>query len=117
MPTKDKVKAQNDHKGKEARPFTIFYVNPQTPEEVHTDTIMALDNEEASAIAADQHKLSTILHVRGIGETGFITSPGKDEEEVEVVKNNLPCARFINGKFHSTTFSDDTLLESLFDQA
>ncbi len=115
MPSKDKVNIRSEQKGDEARPFTVFFVNPQTPEEVHTDTIMAQNSEEATALAAERHGSSTILHVRGIGETGFPSTGTSRSESAETGKDILPCARFINGKFHSTTFNDDPLLESLFD--
>ena len=99
----------------EARPFTVFFVNPQTPEEVHTDTIMATDCEDALAIAAEQYKANTILHVRGIGDDGFSGGVIKSASMHTHQQKHFPCARFINGKFHQATFSDDQLLETLLD--
>ena len=117
MPSKDEVKAQTERKHSEIRPFTIFYVRPERPEEVHTDTVMALNCENASKIASDRHRNNTILHIRGIGDTDFTTEADEQSETKDTCKSNLPCARFINGKFHSTTFSDDPLLESLLEKA
>ncbi|HJN25350.1 MAG TPA: hypothetical protein QGG18_06635 [Rhodospirillales bacterium] len=117
MPSKDKVKAQEERKKSDLRPFTVFYVDPQTPEEVHTDTIMASGCEDASAIASERHRSNTILHIRGIGDNDFTTGTEKQSEKGVVARGRFPCARFINGKFHSTTFNDDPLLESLFENA
>lgn len=116
MPSKDKVKAQLERKASDIRPFTVFYVNPQTPEEVHTDTIMALNCEDASAVAGERHKNNTILHIRGIGDSEFNTDSEECADDTGAHEKSFPCARFINGKFHSTTFSDDSLLESLSEQ-
>ena len=115
MPSKDKVKQPTNNMGEEARPFTVFYVNPQTPEEVHTDTIMAVDCEDALAIAAEQHKANTILHVRGIGDDDFSGGAINSANMHTHQQKNFPCARFINGKFHQATFTDDRLLETLLD--
>ena len=117
MPSKDKVKAQSERNNGETRPFTVFYVNPATPEEVHTDTIMAINCEDASALAGERHRANTILHIRGIGDNTFTTDGDHEDKKEGACTSHLPCARFINGKFHPTIFSDDTLLESLFDQA
>ena len=117
MPSKDKIKTDAEKSGENTRPFTIFYVNPDTPEEVHTGTIMAHDYVDASALAASRFVRSTILYVRGIGENGF--SANNDEDADESIKHNaspFPCARFIKGKFHSTTFNDEVILESMSDQ-
>ncbi len=117
MPSKDKdkIKQQSKRKGDEARPFTVFFVNPETPEEVHTDTIMARDCEDALIIAAERHRTNTILHVRGIGDSDFSNGGINAAGEPANRKNHFPCARFINGKFHQATFSDDRLLETLFE--
>mgnify|MGYP006995600574 CR=1 FL=1 len=108
MPSKDKGEQQSNQKAGEARPFTVFFVNPQTPEEVHTDTIMARDCEDALIIAAQRHRTNTILHVRGIDDNEL--SSARKPTDCE---KRFPCARFINGKFHPATFSDDQLLETL----
>lgn len=115
MPSKDKVNNQSDELGYETRPFTVFFVNPQTPEEVHTDTIMAKDCEDALHIATREHRTNTILHVRGIGAGDFFGDKISTAKGPVGTSNNFPCARFINGKFHQATFSDDRLLESLLD--
>lgn len=114
MPSKDPI---NKQQGNEARPFTIFYVNPETPEEVHTDTVMAHNCEEANTVATARYGMNCILHIRGIGDEDHApaqenTAPCSPEE-----KPHFPCARFINGEFHSTTFSDDSVLEDLSEQA
>jgi len=117
MPSKDKVKELAAPQANQARPFTIFYVNAETPEEVHTDTIMASDCEDAQAMAAAKHMTTSILHVRGIGDT----EPSRDKEAPASSRRaryeQFPCARFIKGKFHQATFTDDTILESLSDPA
>jgi|GEM_PF-1693055 len=117
MPSKDKVKELTGQQANEARPFTVFYVNPETPEEVHTVTIMAQDCEDAQAMAAAQHMTKSILHVRGIGDN----DPTCDEDSTAPVtrtsNEQFPCARFIKGKFLPATFTDDTILESLSDPA
>ncbi|NQU58552.1 MAG: hypothetical protein HQ513_15080 [Rhodospirillales bacterium] len=113
MPSKDKVEQQANKKGNEARPFTVFFVNPGSPEEVHTDTFMATDCEHASLIAAQRHRANTILHVRGIGDSEFSSAGTKAANASANSNNHFPCARFINGKFHQATFNDDQLLETL----
>jgi len=117
MPSKDKVNKQTGQWGDETRPFTVFFVNPETPEEVHTDTLMAVDCEDAFEIAAAQHGANRVLHIRGIGETGFTTAEQDGEANSEDCVNHYPCARFINGKFHRATFNDDPLLDSVLDQS
>ena len=52
-----------------SRPFTIFYVNSKIPKEILTDTIMAKSNEDAQAMATAKHVDSSILYVRGIGDS------------------------------------------------
>jgi hypothetical protein len=115
MPPKDKVKELTGPQANEARPFTVFYVNARTPEEVHTDTIMANNCEDAQALATTKHMTTSILHVRGIGDN----EPASNEEAPESIKSasydQFPCARFIKGKFRQATFTDDTILESLSD--
>jgi len=117
MPSKEKVKQLTGLQANEARPFTVFYVNPETPEEVHTDTIMAQDCEDAQAMAGAKHMTKSILHVRGIGDN----EPPCDDEAPAPVRRasneQFPCARFIKGKFLTATFTDDTILESLSDLA
>jgi hypothetical protein len=115
MPSKDKARQLTKNKGNEARPFTVFLVNPETPEEVHTDTIMARDCEHALVIAGQRHRSNTILHVRGIGEGEFFSTGINAAVEQTGPKSHFPCARFINGKFHQATFNDDQLLETLFE--
>lgn len=115
MPSKDKARERSDHRGSEARPFTVFFVNPETPEEVHTDTIMARDCEDATLIAAQRHRSNTILHVRGIGDSDFFNTGINAAAGPMDRKSHFPCARFINGKFRQTTSSDDRILETLFE--
>ncbi len=114
MPSKDPI---NKKKGVETRPYTVFYVNPETPEEVHTDTIMAQDCEDASTLAAKRHGIKNILHVRGIGETDFTITDNKESQKAKSGNNHFPCARFINGEFLQATFSDDPFLDNLSDQS
>ena len=117
MPSKEKVKQLTGPQANEARPFTVFYVNAKTPEEVHTDTIMAQNREDAQAMAAAKHKTTSILFVRGIGDK----EPSRDKEAPAHIRRvsyeQFPCARFIKGKFLQATFTDDTILESLSDPA
>jgi hypothetical protein len=117
MPSKDKVKELTGPQANEARPFTVFYVSAKTPKEVHTDTIMANNSEDALAMAATKHMTTSILHVRGIGDN----KPSSNEEALASIRRasyeQFPCARFIKGKFRQATFTDDTILESLSDPA
>ena len=117
MPSKDKVKELTGPQANEARPFTVFYVIAKTPEEVHTDTIMARDCEDAQAIAAAKHMTTSILHVRGIGDTEPSCSQEAEASARRASYDQFPCARFIKGKFLQATFTDDTILESLSDPA
>jgi len=118
MPSKDKVKEQSRQTALQARPFTVFFVSPETPEEVHAETIMATGCEDALEKAAGRHGNNTVLHVRGIGDNGF-TTVCEDEAQKAATgnkcQNHFPGARFINGKFHQVTISDERLLESLSD--
>jgi hypothetical protein len=117
MPSKDKAKKLTGTQANEARPFTVFYVDAKTPKEVHTDTIMAQDREDAQAMACAKHMTTSILHVRGIGDN----EPTCNEEGPASVRGasyeQFPCARFIKGKFLEATFTDDKILESLSDPA
>jgi hypothetical protein len=113
MPSK--AKQRTNSLINKARPFTVFFVDPLTPEEVHTDTIMARDCENALAIAAEQQTENTILHIRSIGDDGVSNGTIQTASLQPHQQKSFPCARFINGKFHQTTFSDDRLLESLLD--
>jgi len=115
MPSKDKGKRQSSEQGSEARPFMVFYVNRDTPEEVHTDTIMAHDCENALTIAGKRHRADIILYVRGIGDTERSNAQTNAVDTAQPCKNRFPCARFINGEFRQATPSDDQLLESLFE--
>lgn len=110
MPSKDPV---NKQRGEDSRPYTVFFVNPETPEEVHTDTVMAHSCEDASAIATARYGIGNTLHIRGIGEEA--SEPDMTASHKPAEKQHYPCARFINGKFMSATFSDDRLLEKLVD--
>lgn len=109
MPSKEQVTKETTNSEAEKRPFTVFYVKPETPEEVHTETIMARNHEEASSLSSSRHEMNTILHVRGIGERPLFKSA---DTPSRTVKRNFPCARFIHGKFLQTTFSDEILLDS-----
>ena len=117
MPSKDKVKKRVGPQANEARPFTVFFVNAETPKEVHTDTIMAWDCEDAQAIAAAKYMTTSVLHVRGIGDTDPSCYQAAPVPAKRARYEQYPCARFIKGKFLQATFTDDTILESLSDPA
>ena len=68
MPSKKQLRELSSKKKDEFRPFTIFFVDPDSPEEVQTDTIMAMDYEDAKHTATEKHPSKSILHVRGIGD-------------------------------------------------
>ena len=81
-----------------SRPFTIFYVNSKIPKEILTDTIMAKSNEDAQAMATAKHVDSSILYVRGIGDS----EPADIKKRALPVRSpsyeQFPCARFIKGE-------------------
>jgi len=110
-------KKERGNTGKsERRPFSVFHVKRQSPEEIHLETIMAPDIESARKIAIDSLSNSTVLHVRGIGETSFLrecndTSPLSPP----TLSGPLPGARFIKGEFHATSEKDEKILDSLAD--
>ena len=109
------MKELSSKKKDAVRPFTVFFVNPDSLEEVQTDTIMALDYEDAKHLAAEKHPSKSILHARGIGDR--ITN-NNNNISVYMNKSNsekFPGARFIKGEFLPTTFSDDNILETLSD--
>ncbi len=101
MPTKESVNNVTHSDTGHMRPYTVFYVNPETPEEVHTDMVMAHDREDATRISSHRHKTDVVLHVRGIGDNTAQAEPA-----------HYPCARFINGEFRRATFSDEPFLDS-----
>jgi hypothetical protein len=117
MPSKDKIKKLNDPKINTTRPFVIFYVNAKAPKEVLTDTIMARNCGDAQDIAAIKHMTTSILYVRGIGDSEPNCNKRAPNSVREPNYTQFPCARFIKGKFLQATFTDDTILESLSDQA
>ena len=117
MSSLKEIKKKKVSHQKVKRPFTIFFVNAKTPKEILTDTIMAVNYEDAQVIAATKHMNASILYVRGIGdnERGSIKKASSIFEGPDY--EQFPGARFINGKFLQATFADDHILESLSDTA
>ena len=115
MPSLNKIKKPKGSQQAMTRPFTIFYVNAKTPKEVLTDTIMAQNCKEAQALAATKHMTTSILYVRGIGDT----VPPCNNRKLSTAKRlnyaHFPCARYIKGQFLQASFTDDSILESLSD--
>ena len=115
MPSKKQLRELSSKKKDEFRPFTVFFVDPDSPEEVQTDTIMAMDYEDAKHTATEKHPSKSILHVRGIGDR---VRNDKNHKSLYINESNndkFPGARFIKGEFLPTTFSDENILETLSD--
>ena len=91
------------------RPFAVFHVNKQTPEEIHTETVMADGPEQARGLVQDKYRENVILHVRTIGVPE--TAPAPENK----ISAPLPGARFIKGEFRAVPFLDDMLPETIPD--
>jgi len=97
------------------KPFTVFHVRLEQPEEILVDAVMAEDIEEAQRIATEFGK-RTVLHVRPLGDA---SPPDKDKGLREIPPRAIhhksdappPSARFIKGKFLPASSDEETLYE------
>lgn len=84
--------------------YFIFHVKRFAPEEILVDTVRASTEAEARVIAKRQFPVSTILNIRGNANT-------LKGSQID----GYPSARFIKGKFHAATFTDESMLPEHID--
>ncbi|HER26542.1 MAG TPA: hypothetical protein ENI69_05490 [Rhodospirillales bacterium] len=92
------------------RPYSVFYVDPDTAKAICADTVMAPDKDTARRLTGDKYNDCMILYVRRVG-----SDDGDQNTDPLPLPADLPGARFIDGKFHAADNTDETELGALCD--